>query len=68
MTSEKKILSENLMCIATVVYNSKEQHYIGFTAKKFKTRYYEHMHSFRKKNSKEIYKTKLIYSQSQIQW
>ena len=50
---EGKCLTKSVIYKATVTYNNKKQIYIGFTARNFKTRYYEHMHSFRNKKLKE---------------
>ena len=52
-SGRQKCVSESVIYKATVRYNDKEQFYIGSTARKFKTRYYKHMHSFRNKNLKE---------------
>ena len=43
---EGKCLTKSVIYKATVTYNIKKQFYIGSNARNFKTRYYEHMHSF----------------------
>ena len=53
---EGKCLTKSVIYKATVTYNNKKQSYIGSTKRSFKTRHYEHMHSFRKKNLKELTK------------
>ena len=55
---EGKCLTKSVIYKVTVTYNNKKLFYIGSTARSFKTRYYEHMHSFRNNNLKES--TKLI--------
>ena len=50
---EGKCLTKSVIYKVTVTYNNKKLFYIGSTARSFKTRYYEHMHSFRNNNLKE---------------
>ena len=50
---EGKYLSRSVIYKATVTHNNKEFHYIGSTARDFKIRYNEHIHSFRNKNLRE---------------
>ena len=50
---EGKFFTKSVIYKATIIYNNKEHFYIGYTVRNFKTRYYEHMHSFRNKNLKE---------------
>ena len=57
---EGKCLSRRVIYKATVSYNNKEQHYIGSTARNFKTRYNENM--LQKLNSERMHKIQLIYS------
>ena len=53
---EGKWLYKSVIYKATVTYINKKQFYIGSTARNFKTRYYEHMHSFKNQNQKELTK------------
>ena len=50
---EGKCLTKSVIYRATVKHNNDEKHYIGSTGRNFKTRYNEHIHSFRKIKLKE---------------
>ena len=56
---EGKYLSRSVIYKATVTHNNKEHHCIRSTARNFKIRYNEHMHSFKNKNLRES--TKLSF-------